>query len=91
MIKSFRHKGLKQLYSKGRTAIIGSVYQASCIEILNALEIAEAAEEMEIAGFDFHALKGNYRGRYAVSVNKNWRITFGWDDGAVQVDLEDYH
>jgi proteic killer suppression protein len=30
--------------------------------------------------------------RYAVSVNKNWRITFGWENGkAVDVDLEDYH
>ena len=26
------------------------------------------------------------------AVNKNWRITFGWDeDAAIAVDLEDYH
>jgi len=32
------------------------------------------------------------KGRYAVAVIRNWRITFAWDDGdAVQVDFEDYH
>ena len=30
--------------------------------------------------------------RYALAVNKNWRITFGWhEDAAIDVDLEDYH
>jgi proteic killer suppression protein len=37
-------------------------------------------------------LKGNRKGEFAVFVTRNWRITFGWQDGdAVDVDLEDYH
>jgi proteic killer suppression protein len=37
-------------------------------------------------------LSGNFVGRYAVWVSRNWRITFGWSgDDAIDVDLEDYH
>jgi len=31
-------------------------------------------------------------GRYAVSVSRNWRITFAWiGEDAIDVDMEDYH
>jgi proteic killer suppression protein len=31
-------------------------------------------------------------GRFAVAVSRNWRITFGFEDGdALEVELEDYH
>jgi proteic killer suppression protein len=32
------------------------------------------------------------KGRYAMTVSRNWRLTFAWDgEDAVHVDLEDYH
>jgi proteic killer suppression protein len=47
---------------------------------------------MNAPGYGFHALTGNMRGRYAVSVSRNWRITFAWSGtDAIDVDLEDYH
>jgi len=47
---------------------------------------------MNIAGFRFHALKGENKGRYAVWASENYRITFGWSgEDAIEVDLEDYH
>lgn len=47
---------------------------------------------MILPGFDFHSLKGNRKGTYAVSVSGNWRIAFRFDGAhAVDVDLEDYH
>jgi plasmid maintenance system killer protein len=49
-----------------------------------------AAKKTVKACYGFHALTGNMRGRYAVSVSRNWRITFAWSD-AIDVDLEDYH
>lgn len=43
-------------------------------------------------GFRLHPLKGDRAGTDAVTVSRNWRITFGWDDGnAIDVELEDYH
>ena len=46
---------------------------------------------MNVPGWRFHGLQGSPK-CYAVSVNKNWRLTFGWDgEHADGVDLEDYH
>lgn len=37
-------------------------------------------------------LIGDRAGRYSVRLTANVRITFGWDgEGAVDVDIEDYH
>ena len=60
--------------------------------ILAALDAAERPEQMSYPGSYFHPLKGDRSGRYAVRLTVNVRVTFGWDrDGAVDVDIEDYH
>ena len=47
---------------------------------------------MSIIDAGFHALRGDLKGRYAMIVSRNWRLTFGWDgEDAIEVDLEDYH
>ncbi len=47
---------------------------------------------MDLPSNGYHPLKGDQRGRYSITVSRNWRITFGWDDtDATNVDLEDYH
>jgi proteic killer suppression protein len=47
---------------------------------------------MNTQGLHFHALTGNMRGRYAVTVRADWRITFTSDGSdAIDVDYEDYH
>ena len=60
--------------------------------ILSRLDVSNYPREMDIPGFGFHTLSGDKRGRFAVWVSHNWRITFGWDgEDATEVDLEDYH
>jgi toxin HigB-1 len=47
---------------------------------------------MNVAGWGFHKLTGDQVGRYAVKVDKNYRLTFGWSaPDAVDVEYEDYH
>jgi len=47
---------------------------------------------MNLPGWNCHGLKGKLAGRFAVSVNGNWRMTFEFDGtDAVLVDYEDYH
>jgi proteic killer suppression protein len=59
---------------------------------LDALAEAEVARDLDLPGFGFHALSGDRRGRFALTVSRNWRLTFGFADGdAIDVDLEDYH
>lgn len=73
--------------------------------ILEALDAATSPDDLTgLAGY--HALKGNRQGIYAVTVTRNWRITFGvgtetvvdpdtkeeWEEFHVyEVDYEDYH
>ena len=60
--------------------------------ILDRLDASVAPGDMNLPGLDFHKLSGANKGRFAVRVTANWRVTFGWDDeDAVQVDFEDYH
>jgi proteic killer suppression protein len=42
--------------------------------------------------FRLHALKGEWKGFWAVTVRANWRILFRFADGkASDVDFVDYH
>ncbi len=91
MIKSYRHKGLKELRQSGKSRRVRQDQATRLLRLLDALNIATVPESMNIPGFNFHGLRGTPK-RYAVSVNGPWRVTFGWDgDGAVDVDLEQYH
>ncbi|GAA0774450.1 hypothetical protein GCM10009108_05990 [Castellaniella ginsengisoli] len=59
---------------------------------LAALDTAVVLSDLDIPGFGLHPLKGLMKGRWAMSVNGNWRITFEFRDGNVHVlDYEDYH
>lgn len=47
---------------------------------------------MNIHTFRLHALRGDLKGFWAVTVRANWRIIFRFVDGAARdVDLVDYH
>ena len=92
MIKSFRHKGLRRLYETGRTSGVQPSHAKRIRMQLAALDSAHSIEDMDISGYSLHPLKGEMRGRWAVSVNGNWRVTFEFKDGnAFVLDYEDYH
>ena len=91
MIKSFRHKGLRELFEKGSSGKIRHDLKARALRRLDVLTQAEALEELHIPGFDFHRLRGKPV-RYSIHVNGNFCITFSWEKGnAIDVDLVDHH
>ena len=92
MIKSIRHKGLRRFFEAGQSAGIRADHSRRLRMALAALETAAQIEDMDIPGFGLHALKGNRRGRWAVKISGNWRLTFEFRDGnAYRLDYEDYH
>jgi len=92
VIKTFRSKALSELWSKGRTTKIDKRLAGRMLLRLEALENAVRPSDMNVPGFDFHALKGLRPTRYTVHVNGPWCITFEFDQGdAYAVDLEQYH
>jgi proteic killer suppression protein len=91
MIRSFRHKGLRELFAAGASRRVRTDLQARTLRRLDALDSAEDLLELNVPGFDFHALRGTPR-RYSLHVNGPWCITFEWEQGdALRVDLEQYH
>ena len=93
MIRSIRSKPLKQFASKGDASKLPvSGVAVDRIEAqLTALDVASAAEQMDVPGWYFHPLKGKPL-RYSVRVTANYRLTFAFEPpDAVDVDLEDYH
>lgn len=91
MIRSFRHKGLKDLYLRGESAKVAPDLSGRCLRRLDVLAQATVPEDMNIPGFDFHGLRGRPK-RYSVHVNGPWCITFEFESGdALRVDLEQYH
>jgi toxin HigB-1 len=92
MIRSFRDKGLERFFETGDGRLLSVQNTKRIANILRALDDASCPDDMNLPGFRFHTLIGRDKGRYAVNASGNWRITFGWtDDGAIEVDLEDYH
>ena len=92
VIKTFRHRGLKELYERGQSSRVDSKHVAKLQRILTALDQSSSPRGMDIPGFRLHPLKGRLRGHYAVSVSGNWRVTFRFADSeAVDVDYLDYH
>ena len=91
MIKSFRHKGLSELFEAGRTRRVQQSLQSRCLRRLEALDQAEVLKDLNVPGFNLHGLHGIPK-RYSIHVNGPWCITFEWEDGeALRVDFEQYH
>ena len=92
MIRSFTSNALARYWTRGQEGRIRPEWRNKVRLVLSRLDAAERPEEMDAPGYAFHALKGGMRGRYAVSVSRNWRITFAWSGAdAIDVDLEDCH
>ena len=92
MIKSFKHKGLREFYESGKTRGIQAQHSKKLRMQLAALDSANSIDDMDIADYRLHPLKGSRKGFWSISVSGNWRVTFQFIDGNVYiVDYEDYH
>ncbi len=92
MIRSVRHKGLRELYETGRSRRLDARQLKRIRIILTRLDASSQPEDMDLPGLRLHRLKGDLRGVWAVDVSGNWRIIFRFEHGEpCDVDLVDYH
>lgn len=92
MIKSFKHKGLKNFFETGSLAGIQAKHEKKLQTQLTALNKAEEIADMDFPSWRLHPLKGDLAGHWSITVNGNWRITFCFENGhAYVVDYQDYH
>lgn len=91
-IASIRHKALRRLFVEGQAK--GLFEPQRLIDMLTFIAITADFEGLAVPpNYGFHALTGNRKGAFAMTVTRNWRLTFvKLDDHTVaELDLEDYH
>jgi len=92
MIETIRHKGLRLLFEEDNAKGVNAEHVRKLKQILAALQAAQTIDGMRVPTFGPHALKGDLKGFWAVTVRANWRVIFRFEDGqAREVDLVDYH
>ena len=92
MIESFRHKGLKQLFEDDNPKGVNAEHIRKLNQILALLDAANSVDGLDVQSFRLHALKGDLKGCWSITVRANWRVIFKFENGnASDVDLVDYH
>lgn len=91
-IESIRHKNLRRFVETGNGK---GVMEADRVRDMIAFILAAGGfDDLSTPpNFGFHTLKGNRKGSCAMTVTKNWRMTFTKVDEQTiaDLDLEDYH
>ena len=92
MIRNFRHGGLQLLFEDDDGKKLPADMLNRIRLILSTLQAASTVEGMDVPTFRLHALRGDMKGFFAVTVRANWRIIFRFEGGDVlDVDFVDYH
>lgn len=92
MIRGFRHKGLERLHNGSDHRGVDPKLAPRLARLLDALEAAAGPDDLDIAGWSLHPLKGERQGDWSLKVSGNWRLTFRFESGDIlDVNLEDYH
>jgi proteic killer suppression protein len=93
-IESIRHKALRRFAETGspRGLPAGSVERLR--NMFAYLAMIGAEDELRVPpNFGAHKLAGDRAGEWALTVTRNWRMTFriNAQGGIEDMDLEDYH
>lgn len=92
-IETISHKGLRRFFETGNAkGLAGDVDRLR--KMLAFMDAAENLEELATPpNFGLHALAGDRKGTWSMTVTRNWRLTFrvGDKDALIDMDLEDYH
>lgn len=92
MIRSFKHKGLKNLFLNGQLQGVSWEQVSKLRNRLAVIHAAQKISDIDMPGYRLHQLKGARDAVWSVSVSGNWRLTFEFIDGdAYVLDYEDYH
>ncbi|GFM28711.1 type II toxin-antitoxin system RelE/ParE family toxin [Novosphingobium sp. PY1] len=91
-IESITHNALRKMFTTGLTK--GVIEHRRVINMLQYIVDAGSFDELACPpNFGFHPLSGERAGTFAMTVIKNWRLTFTKVDETTiaDLDLEDYH
>ncbi|MFI5294626.1 MAG: type II toxin-antitoxin system RelE/ParE family toxin [Thermodesulfovibrionales bacterium] len=93
MIKTFADKHTLDLYTSGKSSRLPPDIVKRALRRLEYIDLAASVDDLRVPPSNrFHALKGDRKGQFSISINDQWRICFGFIDGdAYDVEITDYH
>ena len=93
MIKSFADKETESFFCDGTSKKLPIGIQQRALRKLDMIDSAYRVEDLRVPpGNRLHALKGNRKGSFAISINDQWRICFRFEgEDAYDVEICDYH
>jgi proteic killer suppression protein len=93
MIKTFAEKHTQDIYIKGNSKRIAPDIIKRAFRRLEYIDLATCLDDLKVPPSNrLHALKGDRKGQYSISINDQWRICFKFVDGdAYEVEITDYH
>lgn len=92
LIRTFKHKGLKRLFTAGDSSKVLPDQVSRISSILFNLDVAVNVQVLDLPGYNLHRLRGDMSEYWSVKVSGNWRIIFKMKDAEIyDVDLVDYH
>ena len=93
-IESIRHKALCSFVETGQPKGLPGDLVKRLFKMINFIIDAEGLDELTTPpNYGLHPLTGDRAGTWAMTVTRNWRMTFTMTgSGAISaLDLEDYH
>ena len=93
MIRSFGDGRTRRLFEDGRQRGFRGLDYDRALMLLDALDAAKSLTPLRVLqAVRLHPLAGPRQGRWAMTVNARWRVTFRFGEGdAHDVSIEDYH
>jgi proteic killer suppression protein len=93
MIRSFKDKSTEALFRRQTVKTVPADILERAYRVLSRIDAAIRIEDLKVPpSHRLHALKGDRAGRWSISVNMKYRVTFRFENGdAHEVALEDYH
>ncbi len=93
MIKTFKNKGLKELFSTGSSKHLPASQLNKIRIILAMIHSATVINDCDLPGKRLHRLKKPpYQGFWSLDVTGNYRIIFEFENGqAYNIDFLDTH
>ncbi len=93
-IESVRHKALRAFIETGSAKGIDARLAGRIRNMVAFLAAADDPDELTVPpNFGFHRLEADRAGTFAMTLTRNWRLTFrlSGSQSIVDLDLEDYH
>lgn len=93
VIKSFADRETKRFFETGRSRRIPPDVTRRALRKLEYVDLATDINDLKVPpGNRLHALIGERKGQYSISINDQWRICFKFERGdAYDVEICDYH